>query len=107
MIILQCEKCGSLNLITSNRLDPDVECVDCGNRGYVTSMKLYESIDNTVINLGNPFWISKEGTKYEFKEMSKEHLKNTINMLKRSYPSEELKGTETFKGLCQEYIIRD
>lgn len=59
-----------------------------------------------VVQLDHDYWISKEGKMHTFDSMSTPHLKNTINMLKGSHPLEDLIDTPTFKGLCQEYVIR-
>ena len=107
MVILQCRECDSLNLELSDDYSDNISCLDCGNKDFLTYVKLYETMDNTTINLDSLYWIDKEGSKHEFKDMSKEYLKNAIKLLKRTYTKQELVSSALFKGLCDEYLFRD
>ena len=75
---------------------------------YKTAIDVLEAQRNAgVIQLNRDYWVSKDGIIYDFKDMSKEYLKNTITMLRRSYSEDVLRNSTTFKGLCQEYLLRD
>lgn len=75
---------------------------------YKTAINVLKAqINAGEICLDKKYWVSKDGVIHEFKDMSKEYLKNTIAMLKRSYNKDTLRDLTTFKGLCQEYLLRD
>lgn len=59
-----------------------------------------------MIDLSKKCWITENGDRYEFKDMSTLHLKNTIQFLKSVYSRKELYNTNTYEELCKELIFR-
>ena len=113
MIILQCNNCMSLDLDYVVRRDikdmayiEDFICTGCKNKMTLGTVLIYKTENDSVIRLFNDYWVSKDGKKYEFKDMSADYLKNCIELLKKSYNAEELKDSNLFVGLTQEYMLR-
>ena len=78
-------------------------------RGCGASMNINQVIVSkleSAVELSNDYWVSKDGKRYEFENMSADYLKNCIELLKRSYDAEELKDSNLFVGLTQEYMLR-
>lgn len=106
MLILQCNNCFSLDLDYRATWENDVVCNGCGKELPVNDALIYIAENKNAINLSNNYWISKEGRRYEFHEMSAEYLRNCIELLKRTYTKRDLKNSKLFIGLTQEYMLR-
>lgn len=110
LLILECSNCFSRKItkyVTIESHDYHKEIYQCSRCGKLMDMRqVIVSETEDVMELSNNYWISKDGKKHEFKDMSAEYLKNCIEMLKRSYDVEELKNSTLFIGLTQEYMLR-
>ena len=104
--MLECNNCFSRRLIKYINVDykETYKCCGCG-----IVMDINQTIASkieSVMELSNDYWMSKEGKRYEFKDMSAEYLRNCIKLLKRTYTKKELRDSNLFIGLTQEYMLR-
>ena len=108
MLALQCNNCFSLDMNYRVTWENDLVCNRCGKELPMGDALVYnvKNENESVINLSNNYWVSKDGKTHEFKDMSAEHLRNSIKLLKRTYTKEELKDSKLFIGLTQEYMLR-
>lgn len=103
LLVLECSNCFSRKLIKHLTAE-SYQCRGCGilmNINQVIISKIEDSME-----LSNNYWVSRDGMSHEFKDMSADHLKNCIELLKRSYSAKELKNSNLFIGLTQEYMLR-
>lgn len=56
------------------------------------------------IKLSQTYWISKDKSRHEFKDMKTQHLLNAIKLLRREVPN--CKGSPLYNGLSEEYFNR-
>lgn len=111
MFVLECQHCYSRDFVKSRygttfkgAMECYLRCRKCEQLISISGAIANEVED--VMELSNDYWVSKDGKRYDFEDMSANYLKNCIELLKRSYNVDKLKDSNLFVGLTQEYMLR-